>query len=97
MMVLALAAVQRGDRKGSLLWLLMTALASASIFLGFQAYEFTHFYHAGLTLGTNLFGSSFFILTGFHGAHVHHRRDLAADRCGCRRSEAGSGPGTQSR
>ena len=69
MMVLALAAVQRGDRKGSLLWLFMTALFG-SIFLGFQAYEFTHFYHAGLTLGTNVFGSSFFILTGFHGAHV---------------------------
>ncbi len=69
MMVLALAAVQRGDRKGSLLWLFMTALFG-SIFLGCQAYEFTHFYHAGLTLGTNVFGSSFFILTGFHGAHV---------------------------
>ena len=69
MMVLALAAVQRGDRKGSLLWLFMTALFG-SIFLGFQAYEFTHFYHAGLTIGTNVFGSSFYILTGFHGAHV---------------------------
>ncbi len=69
MMVLALAAVQRGDRKGSLLWLLMTA-GFGMIFLGFQAYEFTHFYHAGLTIGTNLFGSSFFIMTGFHGAHV---------------------------
>ena len=69
MMVLALAAVQRGDRKGSLLWLLMTA-GFGMIFLGFQAYEFTHFYHAGLTIGTNVFGSSFFIMTGFHGAHV---------------------------
>jgi cytochrome c oxidase subunit III len=41
-----------------------------SLFLGFQAYEFTEFYHEGLKLQTNLFGSSFFILTGFHGAHV---------------------------
>lgn len=69
MMVLALAAVQRGDRRGTLVWLMATAIFGA-IFLGFQAYEFTHFYHEGLTLQTNLFGSSFYILTGFHGAHV---------------------------
>lgn len=69
MMVLALAAVQRGDRKGTLVWLMATALLG-SLFLGFQSYEFTHFYHAGLTLETNLFGSTFFVLTGFHGAHV---------------------------
>lgn len=68
-MVLALSAVQRGDRKGSILWLAMTALGG-SIFLGAQVYEFTHFYRVGLTLETNLFGSSFFLLTGFHGAHV---------------------------
>jgi len=69
LMVLALNAVQRGDRRGSILWLFGTAFFGA-IFLGCQAYEFTHFYHVGLTLQTNLFGSSFFILTGFHGAHV---------------------------
>ena len=68
-MVLALAAVQRGSRKGALLWIMMTAGLGA-VFLGFQAYEFTHFYHEGLTLEKNLFGSTFFILTGFHGAHV---------------------------
>jgi cytochrome c oxidase subunit 3/cytochrome o ubiquinol oxidase subunit 3 len=33
-------------------------------------YEFNHFYHAGLKLSTNLFGATFFTLTGFHGAHV---------------------------
>ena len=33
-------------------------------------YEFTHFVHKGLTLKTNLFGASFFTLTGFHGTHV---------------------------
>ncbi len=68
-MVLALAAVQRADRKGAMLWLFTTA-GLGLIFLGFQAYEFNHFYHAGLTLQTNLFGSTFFLLTGFHGAHV---------------------------
>jgi heme/copper-type cytochrome/quinol oxidase subunit 3 len=68
-MVLALAAVQRGDKAKSVLWLGVTAFLGL-IFLGFQAYEFTHFYHQGLTLETNLFGATFFVLTGFHGAHV---------------------------
>jgi heme/copper-type cytochrome/quinol oxidase subunit 3 len=68
-MVLALAAVQKGDKVKSVLWLGVTALLGA-IFLGFQAYEFTHFYKEGLTLSSNLFGASFFVLTGFHGAHV---------------------------
>jgi heme/copper-type cytochrome/quinol oxidase subunit 3 len=68
-MVLALAAVQRGDRKGSILWLFTTA-GLGLVFLGFQAYEFNHFVHLGLTLQTNLFGSTFYLLTGFHGAHV---------------------------
>jgi heme/copper-type cytochrome/quinol oxidase subunit 3 len=78
-MVLALAAVQnknvpkrtRGERilGSSRLWLLMTAIAGTT-FLGFQAFEFTSFVHEGLSIRTNLFGSSFFTLTGFHGAHV---------------------------
>jgi heme/copper-type cytochrome/quinol oxidase subunit 3 len=69
LMVLALAAVQRGDHRQSRLWLAGTAFFGL-IFLGFQAYEFTHFVHQGLTLGRNLFGSTFFVLTGFHGGHV---------------------------
>lgn len=69
MMVLALAATQNGNRRGTVVWLMATVLLG-SLFLGFQAYEFTHFYHEGLTLQTNIFGSSFFVLTGFHGAHV---------------------------
>jgi cytochrome c oxidase subunit 3 len=68
-MVLALAAVQRGDRLWARVWLGMTAFLGA-IFLGFQVYEFQHFVHEGLGFTTNLFGSTFFTLTGFHGAHV---------------------------
>ena len=68
-MVLALHAVQRGNRRGSLLWILATAVGGL-IFLGFQAYEFTQFVHEGLTIQRNVFGSEFFVLTGFHGAHV---------------------------
>jgi heme/copper-type cytochrome/quinol oxidase subunit 3 len=40
------------------------------MFLSFQAYEFTSFVREGLTLRTNLFGSTFYTLTGCHGAHV---------------------------
>src|SRR5438093_867129 len=69
LMVLALAAVRRGDRFQSRLWLAGTAFFGL-IFLGFQAYEFTSFVHEGLTLQTNLFGSTFFVLTGFHGGPV---------------------------
>ena len=69
-MVLGLHAVQHNDRKGAMIWLGATAGLGA-VFLGFQAYEFTHFAtYYGLGLGTNLFGSTFYVLTGFHGAHV---------------------------
>ena len=68
-MVLALAAIQRGDHRRLRVWLLATALLG-STFIGGQAYEFTTFYREGLSLHRNLFGSSFFVLTGFHGAHV---------------------------
>lgn len=68
-MVLALNAVQRGDKTWGRFWLATTALLGI-VFLGFQAYEFTAFVHEGLTLRTSLFGSTFFVLTGFHGGHV---------------------------
>jgi heme/copper-type cytochrome/quinol oxidase subunit 3 len=68
-MVLALSAVQRGDRPRSLLWLAATALLGMH-FVGNQVYEFATFVHEGLKLQTSLFGSSFYVLTGFHGAHV---------------------------
>jgi heme/copper-type cytochrome/quinol oxidase subunit 3 len=60
-----------GDRVigSSKLWLAATAILG-TVFLMCQAYEFTSFVHEGLTMRTNLFGSSFFTLTGFHGAHV---------------------------
>ncbi len=68
-MVLALAAVTRGDKVWARVWLGTTA-ALGLVFLGFQAYEFTSFVHEGLTLTGNLFGSTFYVLTGFHGGHV---------------------------
>ena len=68
-MVLALSAIQRNDRRGLQIWLVTTALLGAT-FLAGQAFEFTEFYNEGLTLNSNLFGTTFFVLTGFHGAHV---------------------------
>jgi heme/copper-type cytochrome/quinol oxidase subunit 3 len=68
-MVLALSAIQRGDLRGMRIWLIATALLGIS-FLSGQAFEFTEFHNAGLSLDQNLFGTTFFVLTGFHGAHV---------------------------
>jgi heme/copper-type cytochrome/quinol oxidase subunit 3 len=68
-MVLALDAAVRGRRKSFLSWT-ATVIFFGLVFLGFQVYEFMHFVHEGLTIPRNVFGSSFFVLTGFHGVHV---------------------------
>ena len=68
-MVLALDAVQRDERGWAKIWT-GGVIVLGGLFLAGQVYEFSHFYHEGLTLQTNLFGATFFVLTGFHGAHV---------------------------
>jgi len=68
-MVLAHHASERKDGRRMRVWLLATALLGMT-FLAGQVFEFTEFVHEGLTVGTSPFGSSFFVLTGFHGAHV---------------------------
>jgi cytochrome c oxidase subunit 3/cytochrome o ubiquinol oxidase subunit 3 len=68
-MVLALSALQRGEVGHSRVWLLATAMLGMT-FVGGQVYEFTTFAHEGLTLTTNLFSTTFYVLTGFHGTHV---------------------------
>ena len=68
-MVLALAAAQKRDVSRMRLWLLTTALLGLT-FVGGQVYEFTAFYDEGLSISTNLFGTTFYVLTGFHGVHV---------------------------
>lgn len=68
-MVLALAAIQRGDHRRVRIWLLATCLLGAT-FVGGQVFEFTEFTREGLKVDTSLFGSTFYILTGFHGLHV---------------------------
>jgi heme/copper-type cytochrome/quinol oxidase subunit 3 len=73
-MVKALEWLGRGDRARCQPFLLFTALGGA-IFVGLQVYEWTHLINAGLHIdgnpwGAALFGTSFFIVTGFHGLHV---------------------------
>lgn len=68
-MVLALAGFQQGKIGAGRFWLAATALLG-SVFIGFQMFEFAEFAIHGLTPRTNLFGSTFFIMTGFHGTHV---------------------------
>lgn len=73
-MVLSLSAIKRGDQGGLKKFLFLTILGGAA-FLGLQAYEWTHLIERGLTLSGNpfgaaLFGTTFFVLTGFHGCHV---------------------------
>ena len=68
-MVLAVSAIKRGDQRNTRVWLFTTALLGGSFVAG-QVYEFTVFYREGLGYTTNLQGSAFYTLTGFHGVHV---------------------------
>ena len=63
-------ALKAGHRKQLLVFLGLTVLLGA-LFLYFQAEEYIHAYtELNLTLGSGIYGSTFFMLTGFHGAHV---------------------------
>ena len=68
-MVLAVAAITRGDVRSTRVWLLSTACLGA-IFISGQVYEFTSFLKEGMGFTTNVAASAFFTLTGFHGVHV---------------------------
>src|SRR4029079_16550543 len=73
-MVKALEWLGRGDRTRTIQYLFYTALGGG-IFVRLQAYEWTHLIHRGLHInqhpwGATLFGTSFFLVTGFHGLHV---------------------------
>ena len=63
-------ALKKNQRKPLKIWLALTVLLGVT-FLFFQAKEYVHAYHElGLTLGSGIYGATFFMLTGFHGAHV---------------------------
>ncbi|HEY5558724.1 MAG TPA: cytochrome c oxidase subunit 3 [Steroidobacteraceae bacterium] len=63
-------AMKSGHR-GLLKFFLALTFLLGFTFLGVQVWEYGHAYHAlGLQLGTGIYGSTFFMLTGFHGLHV---------------------------
>ena len=63
-------ALKRNQRLPLQLWLALT-VALGVTFLTFQVIEYIEAYHElGLTLASGIYGSTFFMLTGFHGAHV---------------------------
>lgn len=63
-------ALRASQRAKTAFWLFATILLGAT-FMGFQAYEYTHAYHElNLKLTSGIYGSTFFMLTGFHGFHV---------------------------
>jgi len=63
-------ALKTGNRAALKLWLFITIVLGFT-FLGLQAHEYTHAYtELNLKLSTGVYGSTFFMLTGFHGMHV---------------------------
>jgi cytochrome c oxidase subunit III len=63
-------ALRAGHRGKTAFWLFATIVLGA-VFMGFQAYEYAHAYHElNLKLTSGIYGSTFFMLTGFHGFHV---------------------------
>ena len=68
-MVMAHHSAALKDWRQMRVWLVATGMLGI-IFLSGQVFEFTEFVEEGLTVTTSPFGSSFFVLTGFHGVHV---------------------------
>jgi cytochrome c oxidase subunit 3 len=62
-------AIRKNDQRKLILWLAASLLLGA-IFLAGQANEYRTLIHEGMTLSSGVFGSTFYTLTGFHGAHV---------------------------
>lgn len=59
------------NKRGHLITGLVFTVLLGILFLGLQAFEYTEAYHElGLTLSAGIYGTTFFMLTGFHGAHV---------------------------
>jgi cytochrome c oxidase subunit III len=62
-------AIRKNDQRRLVLWLAVTLVLGVA-FLAGQANEYRQLIEEGMTLSSGVFGSTFFTLTGFHGAHV---------------------------
>jgi cytochrome c oxidase subunit 3 len=65
----AVWSIRKGDRRGFVRNTAVTFLLGV-IFLGMQAYDYAILFSEGLTLASGPFGTTYYTLTGFHGAHV---------------------------
>ena len=68
-MVKAVHAAETGDGGKLRQYLLFTALLGC-VFLSIKIFDYNHLIHGGFTPGASLFGSVYFLITGFHGVHV---------------------------
>jgi cytochrome c oxidase subunit III len=66
---LGVVAMRRGERDGLVRWTAIT-IALGVVFLLGQGLEYSELFDEGFTIGTNVFGTLFFTMTGFHGLHV---------------------------
>jgi cytochrome c oxidase subunit 3 len=66
---LGVNAIRRGDRRGFIRNIAVTFVLGV-IFLVMQVYDYSLLFHEGLTMNAGPFGTTYFTLTGFHGAHV---------------------------
>jgi cytochrome c oxidase subunit 3 len=63
-------ALRDANRGKTIFWMFVT-IALGALFMALQAYEYMHAYQdLNLRLDSGVFGSTFFMLTGFHGFHV---------------------------
>ena len=68
-MQLGVWAIRRNDQRKLMLWLVASLLLGVAFLCG-QANEYRTLIGEGMTLSSGVFGSTFYTLTGFHGAHV---------------------------
>jgi cytochrome c oxidase subunit 3 len=61
--------LHKGDVAGFRTWLVITIVLGAA-FLGMSGFEWNHLIHEGFTTSTNIYGTVFYSVTGFHGSHV---------------------------
>ena len=62
-------AAEQGDVFGLRRWYVISAVMGTVFLLG-QSYEYLYLYLEGVTISSSVYGSVFFITTGFHGLHV---------------------------